>query len=197
MTLHTRVMVTSPGVDPAAVFVKMRQIIGAGEQYDAWTSPEPDSDDEYRRTMTPGYHMTLGQGLPALMWVEHNNGALVSDGGHQEWCESDCSGDYDDPAGYIEINYDTAYGYAAKNGAGCGDLHAYITREIGTWLTMQGASWVWYDESGDGWDVDQSDLSILGDLDVGRIGSTMPAQRRDARRDFATVALSAVLGGAR
>lgn len=196
MTLHTRVMVTSPGVDPAAAFVRMRQIIGAGEQYDAWTSPEPDSDNEYRRTMAPGFHMDLGQGLPALMWVKHNNGALCCDGGHSEWCDDDCSGEYDDPAGYIEINYDTVYGYRAANNASCGDLHAFITREITAWLDTQGVTWQWYDESGDGWQPDLSTYGTLGDPEVGRIGSTIQRTDRDPKREFGNLVAALVENGA-
>jgi hypothetical protein len=192
MTLHTRVMVTSPGVDPAAVFVRMRQIIDAGEQYDAWTSPDPESDNEYRRTMKPGFHMDLGQGLPALMWVEFAEpGETLGGESHDEWCEEDCSGEYHDPAGFIEINYDTAYGYTAPNGASCSDLHAWITQEIGAWLDMQGATWRWYDESGDGW-AHGDGWGTLGDPEVGALGSAIQRITRDPKRDFGAMALGVV-----
>lgn len=195
MTLHTRVMVTSPGLDPAAVFVKMRQIIGAGEQYGAWTSPEPDSDNEYRRTMQPGYHMDLGQGLPALMWVEFaRDGETIGGEAHEDWCDSDCDGAYHDPAGVIEINYDTGYAYRADNNASCGDLHAFITREIGAWLDAQGASWEWYDESGDGWNHGPG-FGTLGDPDVGAIGSAIQRVTEDDKRAFGNLVTAAIQTG--
>jgi hypothetical protein len=194
MTLHTRVMVTSPGVDPAAVFVKMRQIIGAGEQYSAWTSPELDSDNAYRRTMSPGFHMDLGQGLPALMWVDFAKpGETVGGHEHDKWCYEwddageptevmECSGG--DPVGYIEINYDTAYGYHADNNASCGDLHAYITQEITAWLDERGATWQWYDESGDGWQPSSVRWGTLGDPIVGAPGSGVDRLTSDPKREF-------------
>jgi hypothetical protein len=185
MTLHTRVMVTSPDVDPAAVFVKMRQIIGAGEQYSAWTSPEVDSDNEYRHTMPPGYHMDLGQGLPALMWVDFAEpGEQIGGETHDEYCDEECDGGYHDPPGFIEINYDTAYGYRAENNASCGDLHAFITQEITSWLDERGASWQWYDESGDGWQPTSVRWGTLGDPEIGALGSSKVRTDRDEKRAF-------------
>jgi hypothetical protein len=187
-------MVTSPGVDPRAAFDKMRELIGATDAHTWWESPQPDSPNKYRHTMSRGYHMDIAQGLPALMWVDYERaGGLVSDGGHNEWCDDDCSGKYDDPAGYVEINFDTGYAYTAPNGASCGDLHAWIAREITAWLDAQGATWVWFDECGEGW---LSDLTAgtLGDPEVGRPGSTVPRQgREDGRRAFGALAMAAVL----
>ena len=204
MTLHTRVLVTSPGIDPAAVFVKMRQIIGAGEQYDTFTSPDPTSDNKYRRTMGPGFHMEAGQGLPALMWVDHWNGALSPAHEHDKWCgpwdesgpiagaDPECS---PDPRGYIEINYDTSYSYRADNNASCSDLHAWITQEVGQWLDAQGAAWQWYDESGDGWDHGPG-WGTLGDPVVGEIGSTVARTDADPKRNFGNLVASLIEGGA-
>lgn len=192
MTLHTRVLVTSPGIDPRETFIQMRRIIGASEQYSAWESPQLDSDNEYRRTMDPGFHMDMGQGLPALMWVDHWNGALSPAHEHDQWClrwddngpvegsEPECT---PEPRGFIEINYDTAYGYRAENNASCSDLHAWITREIGAWLDAQGATWEWYDECGDGWDHGHG-WGTLGDPEVGALGSTIQRVTTDEKRSF-------------
>lgn len=192
MTLHTRVMVTSPGVDPAAVFVRMRQIIGAGEQYDARTRTETEHPWQAKY----GTHeMTLGQGLPALMWVDFaHEGQMLGGDGHEDYCDDDCDGSYHDPAGHIEINYDTAYGYRANNNASCGDLHAWITQEIGLWLDTQGASWEWYDESGDGWNHGPG-WGTLGDPEIGRIGSTVRRLDRDPKRAFGNLVTALIENG--
>lgn len=196
MTLHTRVMVTTPGIDAREAFDKMRELIGATSEYTYFVSPEPESDNQYRREMTPGFHMNLGQGLPALMWVEHADGDLVSDGGHDKWCDDDCSGKYDDPAGYVAIHYDTAYSYRAENNASCSDLHAWLTREITAWLDERGASWRWYDELGDGWRDDLSSYGALGDPEVGRIGSNIDRLTKDDKREFGLDVMRAAFGGA-
>lgn len=177
MTLHTRVMVTSPGVEPRAAFDKMRDLIGATDRH------------TYRYT-APGWHMDLGQGLPALMWVDVLDGQAEE---HDEFCDDDCSGQYHGPAGFLEINYDTGYAYTADNGASCSDLHAWITREVTAWLDAQGATWKWYDESGDGWQDDLTDYGALGDPEVGRPGSTIRKGGRDPKRDFGALAMAAVL----
>jgi len=199
MTLHTRVKVMSPGIDPRETFVKMRQIIGAGEQYSAWESPQMDSENEYRHTMSPGFHMDLGQGLPALLWVDHWRGELEPAHEHDKFCyEWDESGSPTDklecdpePRGYIEINYDTAYGYRADNNASCSDLHAWITQEIGAWLDRHGATWEWYDESGDGWGHGPG-WGTLGDPEVGALGSTKRRVDGDEKRSFFAVAMAAI-----
>jgi hypothetical protein len=96
------------------------------------------------------------------------------------------------------VHFDTAYGYRAdSNGASCGDLHAWLVREIGAWATEQGASWRWYDESGNGWlDTRNDDLSPLGDPEVGRIGSTVRRGAiEDPRRAFGQMVTAAVMAG--
>lgn len=193
MTLHTRVMVTTPGIDPKAAFIRMRQLIDAGEGYSCFESPQPESEFDWERTANPGLHMNIGQGLPALMWVEWAKpGEHLGGEGHDDYCEDDCAGEYHDPGGYVEIHYDTAYGYRADNNASCSDLHAYLTREIGAWLTERGAEWRWYDESGDGWQPDLSDYGTLGDPDVGRPGSTVVRHAEDEKRAFGNLALGAI-----
>lgn len=190
MTLHTRVMVTSPGVDAQAAFDKMRELIGATDEHKWFETPDPTSENKYLRTAAPGLHMEIGQGLPALMWVDAHDGVAE---GHGEYCDSDCSGSCHDPAGWLEINYDTAYGYTAANGGSCSDLHAWITREITAWLDAQGATWVWYDESGEGWLPDLTSYGTLGDPEVGRPGSTVRRQSEDEKRAFGRLAAAAVL----
>lgn len=192
MTLHTRVVVTTPDVDMRETFDRMRELIGATDEYTWFESPELDSDNEWRRTMKPGFHMDVGQGLPALMWVEQGTGE--AEGHDPEWCEDDCDGAYHDPAHWVEINFDTGYAYCADNGASCSDLHAWLVQEIGAWLTDQGAEWQWYDESGEGWNHGPG-WGTLGDPEIGRLGSTVRKQGRDEKRDFGMLAMAAVAAG--
>lgn len=179
MTLHTRVITTSPGIEIRPAFDKMRELLGATDEHTFKVEPS-------------GHHwMNLGQGLPAWMWIEGDPNNITPAEECDEWCEPDC--DYvHQPAHYIEIHFDTAYGYTETNGAGCGDLHAWIKREIGAWISSHGAEWRWYDESGNGWDVERDEYGSLGDPEVGRPGSTVPAAKREPRRDFMKVAFAAI-----
>ena len=162
MTLHTRVAVTSGDVTPEAVFAQCRRIIGA--------------TDECRVIEGDPLAMALGQGLPALMWVDSSDGEPETCG---DWCESDCSGVNHDPAHLVMAHFDTAYSYKAYSHTGtahCGDLHACIVARLGRWLDAQGCTWRWYDESGHGWDVDHLDLGALGNPRLGAVG--LPGETR-------------------
>jgi hypothetical protein len=215
MTLHTRMMVTTPGIDPVEVFDEMRRLLNIPDDAEWWNSPDPNSDNKYRQTMTPGIHMEAAQGYSAWLWVDHWDGELSAEHEHDKYCyawdddgnvttELEC-GAHVNPRGYVEVNFDTAYGFTEANGAGCGDLHAYLVAELGTWLDARDAGWAWYDESGDGWRSAETfragDRGTLGDPEVGRPGSTKPKQGRENRRDFwayASLAIAADLanGGA-
>lgn len=179
MTLHTRIAVTSPGVDARAAFDHARDLIGATDRY-VWRE---DGDG--------GYSMQLGQGLPALMWVDVSDGQPEQ---HDDWCEPDCSGEYHDLGHYVMVHFDTGYAYTAPNGASCSDLHAWLVDEMGRWLTERGATWEWYDESGDGWNHGDG-WGTLGSPEVGRIGSQVVRIGRDEKRDFGTLALAAIVRG--
>lgn len=179
MTLHTRIAVTSSGVDLREAFDEGRRLIGADDRYTSFELPDPTSDSEYRRTATPSLHMEMGQGLPALLWVEVGDG--VAEACDPEWCESDCSRQYHDPAHHTMIHFDTSYSYTEPNGASCSDLHAWLVQEFGKWLTERGATWEWYDESGDGWDHGEG-WGTLGDPEVGRLGSTVRKSQPDEKR---------------
>lgn len=116
MTLHSRVMLMSD-----AEHVTARGVF-------EWMARIIGADKEFIYKCKPEgsyggpeYWALAGQGLPALVWVEERLG------------------------GAIEVNFDTAYGYKAENGAGCSDLHAFLIYDL---VKMYGdfATMFWYDE---------------------------------------------------
>ena len=56
----------------------------------------------------------------------------------------------DSEPGYIEVSFDTAYGYMGPNGESCSDLHAWLIREIARWVP-EGTTMFWLDEYSDTW----------------------------------------------
>jgi hypothetical protein len=136
MTLDTSVFVTSK-LDYRLAWVKCNQLIGAHEGI---TFTDED-----------GYIWNkAGQGLCALLGMHYGTDApLVADGGHHQYCEPD-----DGEAAshrlcfphWLEISFDTPYGYRDADGNGCGDLHARLVAELGQWLDGRGASWKWENE---------------------------------------------------
>lgn len=108
-----------------------------------------------------------GQGFPSYVGLSYGADAPLTD---------DCD-DHDSPerCGYpvahwsIEMRFDTAYGYRAENGAGCSDLHAWMVRELGRWLTDRGLTWYWYHEYLGEWHPSSDPITILGDPERGRL----------------------------
>lgn len=151
MTLDTRMYVLDR-VDHRAMFQRCQELIGAT---DARTSDE--QDPTYRngqRIVEPGSPWTLmnepGQGLSAWLMMHYRPGAPLRSAeqaaGHDEYCEEDCSGREHRPACWLEISFDTAYGYRGPGGEGCGDLHARVVAELGQWLDKAGVRWSWRNE---------------------------------------------------
>lgn len=205
MTLHTRIAVTTPGIDPEAAFAHLVKLIGVTPEQITLarrTGPAPDSEHAWERTREHSIGMPMGLGLPALVDVDYSPDGEPLAAREDETNDVDeASGDDEKmfvPQAHLMIHLDTAYSYKAPNGAGCGDLHAWIIREMGAWLTEQGASWDWYDESGWGWTVEwkndttyfaqhpdvSAEWGTLGDPDVGELGSMIPSVTRDQRQAF-------------
>jgi hypothetical protein len=51
-------------------------------------------------------------------------------------------------------------------------------------LDERGASWQWYDESGDGWQPTSVRWGTLGDPEIGALGSSKVRTDRDEKRAF-------------
>ncbi len=91
-----------------------------------------------------------GQGLPAILDITYRPGAPLWTEEQSKTCTSDCDpGEdyhYHPRACWLDIDFDTAYGYRDARGWGCGDLHAMLVAEVGKWLDERGVRWEWRDE---------------------------------------------------
>ena len=141
MTRSTRVAVTSPGVDPMTMWRVMATNLRAPEQYRFEVSDT-------------SIHAALSQGLDALMDLAFAaDGGQVPERGCDDFCVADCSGTWCwEPAHYLMADFDTAYGATDSCGCHSGGIHVRLVSALGAWLDQQGATWQWYDESGDGWE---------------------------------------------
>jgi hypothetical protein len=165
MTRSTEVIVTSPGVDPTEMWTVMATLIKAPEQYQF-------------ETTSKGIYAHLGQGLCALLHLEHAVGqALIPEGGCDEYCEPDCTGTWCwEPAHYLKADFDTGYGYTDPT-CGChsGGLHIRLITGLGDWLTRQGATWLWCDESGNGWNHGPDWGSLVSHNEACSVHAAIPA----------------------
>jgi hypothetical protein len=181
VTLDTRINIIDP-TPPAAVFAFCRALLGAADRHTHTATERCLSNDP-------------GQGLPAWLMLYHGNGAprvtaeqaATHDGDcnmpgntYYEPDEPQCDGRYHDRAGWIEVSFDTAYGYSDDRGYGCGDLHAEYVARLGQWLDSLGVRWEWQNEFTGEW---HTGYDRLGDL--GRGG-------KDAADWFRTAVLPAI-----
>lgn len=150
MTLNTSVFILDP-VRPKDVYAKCGQIIGQTERTIFTDEPTknfkngewvPDPDGLCSIWNKPG------QGLPALLDVHYRKGGPIKSSDQQcdRYCDEDCENDGHDPAHWIEVQFDTAYGYKDEQGRGCGDLHACYVAELGKWLDERHVRWKWENE---------------------------------------------------
>ena len=170
MTLNTAVYVIDP-IDPHEVF---RFCQGMLTKYDTehrrpeaqqWTEKQDSTYIDGAWQVQPGIPWSLdnqpGQDLPAWLMLSHGGGQpLVTPetaAKHDpDWCNIPEASDYDEdepicdgsthkPACWLQVNFDTTYGYR-DNGMGCGDLHAALVAELGQWLDERGVRWLWKNE---------------------------------------------------
>lgn len=141
MTLDTRVYIHSP-ISYRDVFVKCNQLIGSHEGI-KFTDKEVKYPEGERRLL----YNHPGQGLPALLDVSYrNDGPLYTGTSHWDDCGDDCTYEPHFIPRWLEVSFDTAYGYIGENGERCGDLHARLVTELGVWLDERGVIWSWKNE---------------------------------------------------
>lgn len=171
MTRSTELAVTSPGIDPHLFWRVMATALRAPEQYRYEVKPD-------------GIHAALGQGLDALMDLRFrpDGGLRVQPGEHSKWCESEDRAEcWCPPAHYLLADFDTAYGATDPCGCHSGGIHIRLVSQVGAWLTEQGATWEWCDESGDGWFHGPDWGTLAGHREACEVHRAIPAPIRSFR----------------
>jgi hypothetical protein len=153
VTLDTRVIIQE-ATNAREVFDFCRDLLGAPA--DLPFDREPFGGN-------PAFWNPCGVGLPAWLIVQYGpDGPLLRDD------DCNCEDGYRclscrKPDGFIEVSFDTAYGYRGSNGEGCGDLHAALVDRLGAWCDQRRLSWAWYNEFTGEWFAGREGLSDLGD----------------------------------
>ncbi len=157
MTLSTNIYILDE-VDPREVFHFCQAML---TQYDddrrapdqqIWSD---EAAEEYRSgTWAPSPDRRrianrIGQNLPGILDIDYRVGGPLREA--QTVCDEDCdpddcSGRYHERFCWLDVDFDTAYGYRDAEGRGCGDLHALLVAELGRWLDGRGVRWEWRNE---------------------------------------------------
>jgi hypothetical protein len=153
VTLKTSFFITDE-LSYKPVWVKCNQLVRAHEGIEFTHGPMTVYVDG-KETPDPTGLMWLwnhpGQGLDALLDLRYREGRkpIKTDRTeHDEYCndDGDCTGQYHDPAHYIEVTFDTPYSGNGPNGEGCAELHARYIVTLGQWLDGLKIGWAWENE---------------------------------------------------
>lgn len=145
MTLNTSVYVLDEA-DPREVFFACRELLGADDRHPWFDDPRDDGFwSDGRHTL----RNKAGVGLDALLWLYYKPGKpMVADSSvcDPEICDENCDGHGHKPPHWIDLSFDTAYGYRDEQGRTCGVLHASLVAKLGAWLDERGLRWAWQNE---------------------------------------------------
>lgn len=137
MTLNTSVYVIG-GVDVHAAFHKSRELLETPPDIRVIDEPSSWNDGQWD-LRHPG-----GVGLDAWLWCHYKpDGPLRTP---EDVARAEAEDDYDGPACFFDLSFDTAYGYSDSQGRDCGGLHASLVARLGEWLDEHGARWGWQNE---------------------------------------------------
>lgn len=157
MTMSTSIYVRQP-VNPERLFRFLQSALSDRQQDDYHRPPgQPYVRTDGSTYETPEHATTgewgnrIGQGLPAILEVTYGADGPIPVSYYDceagpEWCECAPGSPHivDDLRQYepftVKVWMDTTYGYRADNGAGCGDLHAYMIASVAAWLAEQPGS---------------------------------------------------------
>ena len=161
LTTHLRIVEPTP-VRP--VFDEARRLLHAENAAFSHEKNLFGSDMTYRNHP--------GQGYSALLWVSYGADGPLEAGCDECEClvlaTCTCEPAFEhrhgtrDPAASISVAFDTPYG-----AEGHCDLHTYLVREMGKWLTDRGLTWFWENEFEGEWYAGPTNLESLGDPDKG------------------------------
>ena len=132
--------------------------------------PIPEDESEFRST--------VGQGLACILEVTYaTDGPLVWP--PREWDDPDEPPTNEPLREHcVSVDFDTAYGYRDAKGASCGDLHAFLLREVRRFLDALGrpVMWAWYHEERGTWH-EPHEIALRGDADRSILNTTQPTRR--------------------
>ena len=151
MTLNTKFIISDPWAKPREIFDYCQEIIGTvNPQWEHKRQPK------YEWDINPEFHNYLGQGFSAALSVKYG-----ADGPLLCWDSEKKEAINYEPRGYIEVSFDTAYGYHGTDGKNCNQLHANYIKQLGKWCEENNWEYHWQNEYTGEWFNDWQLADIL------------------------------------
>lgn len=160
MTLNTKFLTTSPGIDPEKLFDVLLDAVEPKnfplsrkdyiERKDAsvYTNTSPDEVHANSR---------VGIGLKAWCFLSHKKLGSIIEAEYEDVYEdephSGCPPMMITPEHYIRLDFDTAYGYRGEEG-GVEGLHNVILLKLAAYVEAQGGTYTWQNEFTGDWFTD-------------------------------------------
>jgi hypothetical protein len=150
MTLDTSIYILDE-INYKQVYAQCGRLIGqhegikfTDEPAQNWRNGERTDDPDGLRWI----YNHPGQGLPALLDMKYRQGGPIKSDPEacDRYCDDDCDRTDHEPAHWIEVSFDSPYGYRDEQGRGCGDWHACLVTQLGQWLDERGVRWAWQNE---------------------------------------------------
>lgn len=154
MTLNTEIYVLDQ-IDPRSVFDKAAELIGVRPDYRF-------TDGPHWTTGLNAIAAKPGQGYDAWLILRYRpDGAIATADGNvaalaahiadsdpdtHRWCDEDEHDVELEHPCWLDLSFDTTYGFRGPNGEDCNDLHASYICKLGAWLDSQGIRWEWENE---------------------------------------------------
>ncbi|WP_405490381.1 hypothetical protein [Nocardia sp. NBC_00511] len=174
MTLHTRVAIHGEIDGQEAFQLALEAIcVAAGEADRIPTAVLRDPCQNENGSTSLG--TCIGQGLPGIVDCDFRSGAAL----HPTDERLEDSDGVWTPACWVELGWDTAYGYTGPNGASCSDLHARAIVIVHRALAARGIGMSWFNEYTCEWHSGIDDLAGLSaaglEADLWFRNTVMPA----------------------
>ena len=165
MTLKTRFYVTTPGIDPQAIWDLLMAHV---ETEDTVPNTVYTGPAKYGRIGQTLKSTRRGSGRNALchMYYTETEEEIPqhpseTDDPELEDLENDV---HYNPHAYIELSFETAYGYRGPDGEECSDLHRTILLSLSSYVTSHGGEFIWNDEFTGEWHTGIEPISTLGEI---------------------------------
>lgn len=160
MTLKTRFYVTTPGIDPQAIWDLLMAHVETESTVPNTVYTEPTEHGQTLKSTRRG----SGRNALCRMYYTESEEELSRHPSETDDPELEDDDVHYNPHAYIELSFETAYGYRGPDGEDCSALHRTILLSLASYVTSHGGEFIWNDEYTGVWHTGIEPISTLGEI---------------------------------